>query len=443
MLGGLAIFTVGLGLAYSVLTSFAGVRLEGRHRRRSRRAAPVESAGGAPPAEASVFFLVACLNEEAVIAETVERLLIDDRARVVVVDDGSDDATGRLASGFDPARVVVLRRELPAARQGKGKALNHGFAAIGEIVEREQLDPARVLVCVMDADGQLSRGCLDRVLPLFDDPTVGGAQLVVRIRNRQTLLCLVQDIEFYGLTATCQMGRVATGTVSLGGNGQFTRLSALNGLAGDPWSESLTEDLDLTISLLAHGWRLVSTPDAHVTQQGVTRIRPLVKQRTRWYQGHMQCIGRLPELWKAPQLSHGAVLEITAYLAVPWVQVLPWSILFHLGAWQAYLAVAGSGWAAFGTALPARILGLGLWYLLLFLPSIASGYLYFRRARSMSVVRAIALGHLSVLSAYVSFFSCWRALGRIVAGRRGWDKTERVGEVQHAAAPVPVAGRSA
>ena len=47
-----------------------------------------------------------------------------------------------------------------------------------------------------------------------------------------------------------QYGRIRTGTVSLGGNGQFTRLSALLEIGEQPWNASLTEDLDLTISLL-------------------------------------------------------------------------------------------------------------------------------------------------------------------------------------------------
>src|SRR5437763_16987631 len=41
----------------------------------------------------AVYFLVPCLNEEAVIGSTLVSLLQNPRARVVVVDDGSDDRT--------------------------------------------------------------------------------------------------------------------------------------------------------------------------------------------------------------------------------------------------------------------------------------------------------------------------------------------------------------
>lgn len=421
MLGLAALVVVGLGLAYFLFTVGAGL-------------VPRPDAAPAPPASSdpvAVFFLIACLDEELVVVDTVTPLLRDARARVVVVDDGSTDRTAELAAAVDPERVEVVARTLPEARLGKGRALNAGFARIVELVEAEGLDPARVLVGVMDADGRLSDGALDAVVPLFDDPEVGGAQLMVRIRNRSSLLGRIQDIEFFGLTATSQMGRRRTGTVSLGGNGQFTRLAALRELGDAPWSSSLTEDLDLTISLLARGWTLTSTRRALVTQQAVERLGPLLRQRTRWYQGHMTCGRRLPELLRSPSLSHAGVLEIAGYLAVPWLLVLPWSILFHVGVWQIAATLRHEGWSVFGDGAPARILGITLWYGLLFFPSLLSGYAYHRRAHGTGRVRSFLLGHLLIPAAYVSYIACWWALIRIVRRQGDWVKTRRAQEPAH------------
>ena len=113
----------------------------------------------------------------------------------------------------------------------------------------------------------------------------------------------------------------------MGGNGQFTRLSALDEAGTRPWSDSLTEDLDLGITLSALGWRSTSTPWAYVSQQGVASVRRLLRQRTRWYQGHMTATRRLPELARARYLPTGRFIELAAYLAVPWCLSLPWSIL--------------------------------------------------------------------------------------------------------------------
>src|SRR5690606_20154735 len=155
------------------------------------------------------------------------------------------------------------------------------------IVHERGEDPAKVVVAVMDADGRLSEGARGVVLPSFDDPDVGGVQLAGRIRNRHSWVTRCRDFQFWALSALTQLGRIRTGTVSLGGDGQFTRLSSLLELGHAPWRESLTEDLDLTISLVSRGWRCLSTPYASVDQQGVESLAGLLRQRTRWYQGHM------------------------------------------------------------------------------------------------------------------------------------------------------------
>src|SRR5207302_10677264 len=124
-----------------------------------------------------------------------------------------------------------------------------------------------------------------------------------------------------------QFARSLTGTVSLGGHGQFTRLSALEGLVDEPWSRSLTEDLDLGLRLAAVGWRTTTTTRAYVDQQGVESYSRLMRQRTRWYQGHLSSIRRLPELWASEKLGQIGLIELTSYLLVPWLIVLPWSIL--------------------------------------------------------------------------------------------------------------------
>jgi 1,2-diacylglycerol 3-beta-glucosyltransferase len=374
----------------------------------------------------SVFFLIACLNEEEVIGGTV-RAALDEcpDATVVVVDDASDDATSAVARRAGRDRLLLCRRELPVARTGKGAALNVGYAAILADVGRRRLDPDRVLVVVMDADGRLSPGAVGHVIDAFADPDVGGVQLGVRIRNRETLLGQLQDFEFWGIAALAQVARISSHSVSLGGNGQFTRLSALLPLGDSPWSDALTEDLDLAVSLLAAGWRLSSSPDAHVTQQGLEQLRPLIRQRTRWFQGHIACTRRIPELWRSNALPGVGFAEVTSYLLAPLVLVLPWSILFTWGAVEMVrFAVADPHGVVGGSTVPQRFGLLVAWYLLSFAPMLLGAFAYHRRSDA-GLVRSIALAHLAVVGSYVTFIATWRALGRILLRRGGWVKTSR------------------
>lgn len=421
MVSAVAILLIGFGVVYFAVTMYLG--------RRYIRRLGVPGDEVVPEPDLDVYFLVACLNEEPVIGETVRRLAANRRARIVVIDDGSDDGTAECARRAGGRQALIVRRHLPAARQGKGMALNSGFRRLVHDVRRRGLDPDRVLVCVMDADGHLSPNTLGHVGKLFTDPDVGGVQLAVRIRNREHLITEMQDLEFWGLSATSQFGRVNAGTVSLGGNGQFTRLSALLGLGHPPWSESLTEDLDLALTLLADGWKLTTTPHAWVDQQGVETLTRLARQRTRWMQGHMTCGARIGEIWRSAHVPNLAAVEVTLYLLVPWVLVLPWSIVFHIGVAQLVALIAtGGGDALFGDSLSSRLLFGAAWYVLSFLPNIVCGYLYYRRDPSVGFGRAVLLGHLLIPYNYVAYFSCWRALGRIILRRRGWDKTARVAE---------------
>ena len=393
----------------------------------------------AAPAMA-MYFLVPCLNEELVIGETVRGLLGDRHCTVLVIDDGSTDGTAAAArdaaAGLNAdARLIVVSRSGISSRQGKGAALNAALPFVSADVESRGLSPDKVLVAVMDADGRLSPGATRVAEREFVDPAVGAVQLIVRIRNRRRLIAQLQDIEFWMISALSQFARSMSGTVSLGGNGQFTRLSAMRDLDGDPWSRSLTEDLDLGLRLIAAGWRISTTRDAYVDQQAVDTLPRLLRQRVRWYQGHMSAIRRLPAIWRSDRVNEVAVLEVTSYLLVPWAIVLPWSILQQ---WIIYQLLLGTGGGVLATDLGGlswRVSYGVLWYLLSFAPNLLIGVVYAHRTRTVSLARALVLGHIMIAWNYIGYVAAWRALARMASGRSNWTKTTRSAE------PGPIPGR--
>ncbi|CAM4447418.1 glycosyltransferase family 2 protein [Nocardia ninae] len=392
----------------------------------------------AVPAGWIVFVLIPCLNEAKVIANTVHCLLdAQPGVRLVVVDDGSDDDTAALAEAAGKG-VTVVQRVLPAARLGKGAALNAGLRHIRRCVENEGLAPERVLVCVLDADGRMTPGSVACVTELFEEPEVGGVQLAVRIRGRDSVALRFQDIEFWALSALSQFGRVAMRAVSMGGNGQFTRLSALDDVGEEPWSDSLTEDLDLGISLAVAGWTVTSTMGAFVSQQGLRDARRLLRQRTRWFQGHMSAMARLPELWSTPGIRRTVRVELTGYLFMPYLITLPWSViqqylLFRL----AFGDNPGLFDLATGPLWMQVLSGIGL-YAITFGPFLIWAVLYWQRTGDQPLWKSIAYLHAQPVWMYVAFIAVWRASWRILRRRTGWVKTERVAET-----PVTTTGSAA
>ena len=228
------------------------------------------------PKDRDIVFLIPCLNEEEVISASLERLtaLPHEKIHILVIDDGSDDATAqRVFENPDP-RISLLQRTFPNARQGKGAALNAAVQHIRDGALGPDFDPTSAIIAVIDADGRLEPHVLDTVLPNFNDPQLGGVQIGVRINNRNAnLLARMQDIEFVLYTRVFQRGRRHLGSVGLGGNGQFVRFSALNSLGAQPWTDSLAEDLDLGIRLMLAGWTTEFSSETSVHQQGLVDLK--------------------------------------------------------------------------------------------------------------------------------------------------------------------------
>jgi len=421
-----------LALPYFAISVVMGIRVATRDGLRLGSQEREEKPDAAEQQD-GLYFIVPCLNEEVVIGETVRRLLAQPGCTVVVVDDGCTDATAErahlaAAEGDNADRLIVLSRRGTESRQGKGAALNAAYPVVVRHGEARGLPTETVIVAVMDADGRLSPGAVGSALPLFADPRVGGVQLVVRIRDRRKLIGQFQDIEFWMISALSQFARSVSGTVSLGGNGQFTRLSALTDLGAEPWSRSLTEDLDLGLRLIAAGWRITTPTSAYVDQQPVDTLARLLRQRTRWYQGHMDAIHRLPDLWRSTRVNEVAILEVTSYLLVPWLIVLPWSILQQ---WIFYQIFTSSGRGVFATglgSLPWQVTYALLWYLLSFAPNLFIGFIYARRTRAVTLRRALVLGHLMIAWNYIGYIAAWRALFRLAVRRNDWTKTSRTHE---------------
>jgi 1,2-diacylglycerol 3-beta-glucosyltransferase len=362
-------------------------------------------------------FLVAALNEEITIADSVERLLALELAhrRVIVIDDGSDDRTPELLAEFSHPDLHVLRRSLPDARKGKAQALNAAYHRIRELLPAA--DREHVIVVIVDADGRIAPSAPRYAAAHFEHPEVGGVQALVRIYNRTGFLTQMQDIEFAIYGSVYQAGRNGTGTAGMGGNGQFNRLAALDAIAEGPgpWRNRLTEDQDLGLRLLATGWKSRQEVRAVVEQQGVPRLRPLLRQRTRWAQGNLQAFDLLGAMWRSPFRRPVRLGEVF-YLLMP--------------VWQ---GIVGVGLVC---AITLFVLGLAPIipsvevlpevYILGFSNAVL-GCLATRHATGWrSWLRAVGVAHVYALYTWLLFPVLLRATARQLGTRRDWARTDRV-----------------
>jgi 1,2-diacylglycerol 3-beta-glucosyltransferase len=404
----------------------------------------------APPGDGGAFrwhIFVPALNEELVIADTVDYLRATfPAAHVWLIDDASDDATGVIGRtmAWADLHVHLVSRHLPAARTGKGDALNAAYAALNDWLPAGA-DRSSIIIGVVDADGRPAANCMDVCAggKLFGNPRVGSVQVLVRMVNRDDarpfldrgwlvnalghLLVRMQDLEFRVAISAIQETRKLTRTVGLGGNGQFSRLSALDTVSevAGPWRGALLEDYELSLHLMLAGHRNEYTRDTWVDQEALPSLRRLVRQRTRWGQGTMQCGQYLRRLWNSPHVSTIGALEASYYLFQPWMQILG-TLIYPIPA-----AVFLANYAAGPAQMQNWVISGGWMLVLLYCafglgPFVFMGPLYSRRCEpSLGFMRSLGLG--VAYSAYILIFyvTSWRALSRILRHRCEWTKTPR------------------
>lgn len=242
-----------------------------------------------------VSLLVAAKNEETVISRLVKALCDLDypthRYEVWVIDDNSSDHTSQILQELIKTYpcLRVLQRGV-GATGGKSGALNQVWPeSRGDIIG------------VFDADARVSQDLLRRMVPMFDEETVGAVQVRKAIVNRAKNLWTRGQQAEMALDSYFQQQRIAVGGIGeLRGNGQFVRRQALEQCGG--WNEeTITDDLDLTMRLHFSGWDIQFLLQPPVGEEGVERPLALWHQRNRWAEGGYQ---RYLDYWRLIAKKH-------------------------------------------------------------------------------------------------------------------------------------------
>ncbi len=354
-----------------------------------------------------VTFLVPAHNEESCIEKTIEALLQVDypRFEVVVVDDGSQDSTQRLARQYTAEGVRVVHRP----NGGKAAALNLGlFFSKGEII------------VTVDADSLVARDCLKELVRLFADPRVMAVCGNVKVLNRVNLLTRLQALEYIvDINIAKRAFDVFGSTMVVPGVLGAFRRSALEAVGSyDP--DTLTEDFDTTIKVLKSGSVIQATSLAEAYTEAPENLRDLYRQRRRWYAGTLQTL-----------FKHGDVVRNPRYgflsgLGYPYLLI---SILFVPIA--GLLALASGVLAGLTGELPSFLWILGLFILLEFLYSLLAVLMDGEDFRLLILSPLFVIGYRQVrdLIRLVSLFE-------VLMGRRvGWTRAARVGRAREMVTP--------
>ena len=190
---------------------------------------------------------------------------------VIIVDDGSDDATPYICE--DLARNGFINKYLRLDdRGGKASAANFGFRfAEGKYVVH------------LDADSSLDRDALEKILlPFYTDRRVKAVGGCVKVRNSDESICTsLQALEYL---KTIMVGRVVVNELGIyhiisGAFGAFDKETVLNiGM----WDVGPGLDGDITQKIRKAGYKVTFANEAICMTDVPSTWYGLFKQRMRW-----------------------------------------------------------------------------------------------------------------------------------------------------------------
>ncbi|HTO95317.1 MAG TPA: glycosyltransferase [Bacteroidota bacterium] len=233
--------------------------------------------------------LIPAHNEEKVIGATIEAMLRmeypRDRLSVVVINDGSTDATREiiLEEAQRDARVRLFDVPREAGGKGKSRALNLALAEVRSDV-----------IAIYDADNTPDRDALRYlVAQLLINKELGAALGKFRTANKDVnLLTRFINIETLSFQSMLQAGRWQMHNIATLPGTNFVMwtwlIRQLNG-----WDEeALTEDSELSIRIYQEGYKIRFVPYALTYEQEPQTWRVWVRQRTRWVRGNNYVLGK-------------------------------------------------------------------------------------------------------------------------------------------------------
>lgn len=269
-----------------------------------------------------VSLVVPAKNEEAVIGSCLRSLLKlrypKGRLEIVAAIADSTDRSAEIAKSLARKdrrlRVVVLKNK-------KSKA-----ASINAVVPGLRGG----IVGIFDADCTVEPGCLQRIVPRFDDEKVAGVAGALKSGNRgENLLTRLISIETTFQQMTELFLSKFRANAYFYGKNMFVRKSVFLKLGGMD-EKHMVEDMEFSVRMRKKKLKTVYEPRAVTYQEEPESLNNFVHQRMRWARGFIKVWrmnARVPVIDNLRQFDfmHG----ISYYLSPFSLVVALWLVLAH------------------------------------------------------------------------------------------------------------------
>lgn len=236
----------------------------------------------------TVTMIIAAHNEETFIRAKIENALsvsyVAEKYRIVVVSDGSEDATNDIVREFDNDGLTFLPIEV---RAGKANALNHALQTVDSEV-----------VVFTDANVFLDTDAILRLVHRLECPDVGAVTGLVALES-------IEEKEPLGEGAYMRYERHVQSLES-----RFWSVAGVDGalflarreLVRDIPSDTVLDDFTIGTNVALAGYRICYESDACAIEQVPAEVAQEFRRKTRIAAGNFQMLSRLSwsEFFRSP-----------------------------------------------------------------------------------------------------------------------------------------------
>lgn len=203
---------------------------------------------------------------------------------VLVVADGSDDATAEILQRYEQVTVLHYQQ-----RGGKAAALNHAIQHV-----------QTPIVIFTDADAMLNKEALEKLVPHFESEKVGGVAGEKKIRAGQSGVGRAEGL-YWQYEAV--MKKLDAQFYTVLGAGEL--LAMRTNLYPMLDQELILDDLFLSMHIGLQGYTVAYEPGAYAEEAPTVSLVEEGKRKVRIAAGAFQAIERLrlKKLWRYPKMA--------------------------------------------------------------------------------------------------------------------------------------------
>ncbi len=254
-----------------------------------------------------VSVMIPAWNESFGVLETISTLLksTHKNMELVVINDGSTDDSDELVTKFKEIydqKTKGRKNRIDLVYHykqngGKGAALNTAI----------ELATGDILVSI-DADCIVMPDTIENFVSCFVDPTVMAAVGNVKVGNTNTVVGVVQYLEFL-FSFYFKKGDALMNTVYIigGAAGAFRKETIEK--VGAYNTRNITEDIELSVRIQSAGMKIAYVPDALIYTEGASDVSGLMKQRLRWKRGRFETFFQHTHLFFSTKKHHNKILS--------------------------------------------------------------------------------------------------------------------------------------